>query len=56
MVQATQLHRTTKKQEQNSLALGYCILFLISYLALQALISGNHYFWSAFTRKIGGVA
>lgn len=39
------------KEEQNKLDLFYCIVFLISYLALKAVINGNHYIWLAFTKK-----
>lgn len=37
--------------KQNKLDLFYCIVFLISYLSIQALINGNHFIWAAFTRK-----
>ncbi len=39
------------KKEQNKLDLFYCIVFLMSYLSLKALINGNHFIWAAFTRK-----
>ncbi|WP_264521864.1 hypothetical protein [Flavobacterium sp. N1994] len=51
MLKSKELQPNAAMEEQNKLDLFYCIVFLISYLALKAVVNGNHYIWLAFTKK-----
>lgn len=51
MLQPKKFISNVEKDEQNRLDLFYCIVFLISYLSLKAIIDGNHFVWAAFTQK-----
>lgn len=51
MLKLKEIPKNKIQEEQNKLDLFYCILFLISYLSIKAIIDGNHIIWAAFTQK-----